>query len=198
MPDKNIDPLDYNKCLQEAKEFHGEVCGGIIMGTRMAISGMKGVGILDPKGEDRKNLMVFMEIDRCPTDAIIAVTGCHPGKRTLKILDNGKMAATFINLKTGKAVRVCSRNRQGNVVKTREMIENEPMKEDFSTLSDDELFTVTEVKVQLKPEDMPGRPHKSVPCALCGERVLDMRDVEIDGKLLCRPCAEMKNYYTAI
>lgn len=198
MSEIKTDPLDYNSCIDEAKAFHGEVCGGIIMGTRMAISGMKAIGIYDPKGEDRKNLMVFMEIDRCPTDAVIAVTGCHPGKRTLKILDNGKMAVTFINLKTGKAVRVSSKNRQGDALKTREMIENEYMKDDFSTLSDDELFTVTEVKVHLKPEDMPGRPHKSVPCALCGERVLDMRDVEVEGKLLCRPCAEKRYYYTTV
>jgi len=198
MTNRKTDPLDYNKCLQEAKEFHGEVCGGIIMGTRMAISGMKAVGINDPKGEDRKNLMVFVEIDRCPTDAIIAVTGCHPGKRTLKILDHGKMAATFVNLKTGKAVRVSSKNRQGDAIKNREMIESEPMKDDFNTLTDDELFTVREVAVHLNPEDLPGRPVRSAPCALCGERVLDMKDVEVNGKFFCRPCAEKKSYYRSL
>jgi len=192
------DNLDLEKCLAEAKEFHGDACGGIQMGTRMAISGMRAIGILDPKGEDRKDLMVFVEIDRCPTDAIIAVTGCHPGKRTMKILDHGKMAATFINLKTNKAVRVSSNNRQGNEIKTREMIENQPMTDDFAALSDDELFTVTEVNVFLKPEDMPGRPVRSIPCASCGERVLDMRDVEINGKYYCRTCAEKNSYYTTL
>jgi formylmethanofuran dehydrogenase subunit E len=190
--------LDLAKCLEEAGEFHGEICGGINIGTRMAIQGMKAIGIYDPKGKDRKNLMVFVEIDRCPTDAIIAVTGCHPGKRTMKILDYGKMAATFINLKTNKAVRVSSKNRQGDVIKDREMIENEPMKENFSLLPDEELFILTEVKVQLNPEDLPGRPVRSVPCALCGERVLDMKDVEINGKFYCIPCAGKKNYYTEI
>ncbi len=192
------DTLDYDSCLAEAKEFHGEVCGGIIMGTRMAISGMRAIGIHDPKGEDRKNIMVFVEIDRCPTDAIIAVTGCHPGKRTLKVLDHGKMAATFINLGTGKAVRVSSKNRQGDVIKDRAMIEGEPMKDDFTTMADEELFTLTEVKVSLDPADMPGRPVRSAPCASCGERVLDMRDIEVDGKFYCRPCAEKKNYYTKL
>lgn len=196
MSDQKKDTLDLNKCLAEAKEFHGDACGGIQMGTRMAISGMKAIGITDPKGKDRKDLMVFMEIDRCPADAILAVTGCHPGKRSMKILDHGKMAATFVNLKTGKAVRVSAKNRQGDRIKTREMIENEPMTDDFAALADDDLFTVTEVNVILKPEDMPGRPLKSVPCALCGERVLDMKDVEIDGKYYCRPCAEKRNYYT--
>lgn len=198
MSNTKKDNLDLNKCLEEAKEFHGDACGGIQMGTRMAISGMRAIGILDPRGEDKKDLMVFVEIDRCPTDAIIAVTGCHPGKRTMKILDHGKMAATFINLKTNRAVRVCAKNRQGDVIKTREMIENEPMKDDFAALADDELFTVTEVNVHLKPEDMPGRPLRSIPCASCGERVLDMKDVEIEGKYYCRPCAEKKSYYTRL
>ncbi|HPS59542.1 MAG TPA: FmdE family protein [Spirochaetota bacterium] len=195
--DKN-DKLEFNKCLEMAKDFHGDACGGIQMGTRMAISGMKAIGITDPHGEDRKDLMVFVEIDRCPTDAIIAVTGCHPGKRTMKILDHGKMAATFINLKTNKAVRVSSNNRQGDTIKNREMIESEPMKDDFAALADNELFTVTEVKVHLNPEDLPGRPVRSIPCASCGERVLDMKDVEVDGKFYCRPCAEKKSYYTII
>ena len=198
MSDLKKDKLDLDKCLEEAKEFHGDACGGIQMGTRMAISGMRAIGILDPKGEDRKDLMVFVEIDRCPTDAIIAVTGCHPGKRTMKILDHGKMAATFINLKTNKAVRVSANNRQGDEIKTREMIENQPISDDFATLQDKELFTVTEVTVHLNPEDMPGRPVRSVPCASCGERVLDVKDVEIKGKYYCKPCAEDKNYYTIL
>lgn len=198
MSDLNNDNLNLAKCLEEAKEFHGDACGGIQMGTRMAISGMRAIGILDPKGEDKKDLMVFVEIDRCPTDAIIAVTGCHPGKRTMKILDHGKMAATFINLKTNKAVRVSSKNRQGNEIKNREMIENQPMIDDFATLTDDELFTVTDVNVFLKPEDMPGKPVRSIPCTSCGERVLDMKDVEINGKFYCRTCAEKKSYYTIV
>ena len=198
MPDLKKDKLDPVKCLAEAKEFHGDDCGGIHMGTRMAISGMRAVEIHDPKGEDRKDLMVFMEIDRCPADAILAVTGCHPGKRTMKMLDYGKMAATFINTKTNKAVRVSAKNRQGNEIKSREMIENQPMTDDFAALTDDELFTVTEVRVHLCTGDKPGRPVRSISCASYGEQVLDMKDVEINGKYYCRPCAENKSYYTIL
>lgn len=190
--------LDLDQCLEEAKTFHGGLCGGILIGTRMAIRGMREIGIYDPKGKNKKDLMVFVEIDRCATDAILAVTGCHPGKRTMKILDHGKMAATFINLKTNKAVRISSKNRQGDIIKNREMIENQPITEDFATLTDDELFTVTKVSVHLNPEDMPGRPVRSVPCASCDERILDMKDVEINGKFYCRSCAEKKKYYTEL
>jgi formylmethanofuran dehydrogenase subunit E len=110
--------FDYAALLGESGRFHGDICTGIAIGTRMAISGLHRVGIADPKGTDRKSLMVFVELDRGTTDAIMAITGCRPGKRTMKVLDYGKMAATFINLKTGQAVaplhlRALRRNGDG-------------------------------------------------------------------------------------
>jgi formylmethanofuran dehydrogenase subunit E len=97
---------DYETLVAEAGRFHGSICDGIKTGTRMAMSGLERIGIADPRGADRKKLMVFVEIDRCCTDAIMALTGCRPGKRTMKVREYGKMAATFINLETEKAVRV--------------------------------------------------------------------------------------------
>jgi formylmethanofuran dehydrogenase subunit E len=191
------DNFNLKQCLNEAKAFHGHICGGITIGTRMSILGMKVIGIDDPKGKDKKDLMVFVEIDRCATDAILVVTGCHPGKRSMKILDYGKMAATFINLKTGKAVRIASKNDDGDKVVTKEMMEQNPHTvEDFSGKTDEELFDVEEVKVTLKPEDLPGKPVRSVVCSACGERIMDAREVIKYGKSLCKPCAENKRYYT--
>lgn len=168
------------------------------MGTRMAILGMEAIGIYDPKGKDQKNLIVYVEMDRCATDAILVVTGCQPGRRTMKILDYGKMAATFLNLKTGKAVRVAAKNTDGDNLQTREMIQQNPHTVDHAKRPDDELFTITEVKVDVKPEDMPGPPLRTVPCSSCGERVMDAKDVMVDGKYLCRPCAENKKYYSPV
>jgi formylmethanofuran dehydrogenase subunit E len=135
-------------------------------------------------------------MDRCASDAILAVTGCHPGKRSLKILDYGKMAATFINLKTGKAVRVSAKNREGNKVVTREEIEKSPHTKEYAMMPLEDLFETREVRVDLKPEDLPGKPLRIVTCEACGERVMDMREVQKDGKILCRPCAAGKNYYS--
>ena len=69
--------LDFETCIAEAKSFHGDLCAGIVLGTRMAILGLNAIGIDDPKGADRKNLIVYVETDRCASDAILAVTGCH-------------------------------------------------------------------------------------------------------------------------
>ncbi len=190
--------LNLEDCLERAKQFHGELCAGITLGTRMAILGLKAVGIDDPKGKDRKNLIVFVETDRCATDAILVVTGCHPGKRTMKILDYGKMAATFINLKTGKAVRIVVKNRDGDKVYTREMIEKEPHGEAYAMQPVENLFDIMEVAVPLKPEDMPGKPLRIVTCSSCGERIMDMREIIKDGKSVCRPCAENKRYYAPV
>ena len=195
---KTSSALDFETCIQEAKAFHGDACAGIVLGTRMAILGLSEIGIADPKGADKKDLMVYVEMDRCASDAILAVTGCHPGKRSLKILDYGKMAATFVNLKTGKAVRVSAKNKDGNRVTTKEDIEKSPHTEAYTMMPLEELFETREVHVELKPEDLPGRPLCIVTCGVCGERVMDLRYEERNGKILCRPCAAGKTYYSGL
>src|ERR1700760_2606700 len=93
-----------------AAQAHGHACAGQILGLRMAIYGMELLGIEDPTGKDRKRIVTFVEIDRCATDAIPIVTGCRLGKRALKFRDFGKVAATFCDLRNGRAVRLAARD----------------------------------------------------------------------------------------
>ena len=86
--------------LKECEHLHGHMCAGQVLGARMALLGCREIGIDDPRGADRKKLIVWVEIDRCMTDAISAVTGVRLGKRSLKYLDYGKVAATFFNTET--------------------------------------------------------------------------------------------------
>jgi len=183
----SLDFSNYEMLLAEAGRYHGDVCAGIQSGTRMTMCGLRRLGITDPLGPDRHKLMVFVEIDRCATDAIMALTGCRPGKRTMKIRDYGKMAATFILLGTGRAVRVArkeSKNASGV----------DPLP-DFATAPDEDLFSITEVEVPLRPEDMPGKPIRWSRCGHCGETVLDGREIEVSGQAFCKPCHEKANYY---
>ena len=53
-----------------------------------------------------------------------------------------------------------------------------------------------EVKVKVPDEDMPGRPRRRIQCEECGEYVQDSRDVNVDGKELCKACAQ-GGYYEA-
>ena len=91
--------------LKECERLHGHMCAGQLLGTRMALLGCRLLDIDDPRGADRKKLIVWVEIDRCMTDAISAVTGVRLGKRSLKYVDYGKVAATFLNTETKRAVR---------------------------------------------------------------------------------------------
>ncbi len=96
--------LSLDEYLREAENAHGHLCAGQVLGVRLAMLGLEKLGIEDPRGKDRKRLVTFVEIDRCATDAIAVVTGCRLGKRALKFRDWGKMAATFVDVSTGKAI----------------------------------------------------------------------------------------------
>src|ERR671921_2658412 len=92
--------------LVECERLHGHICPGQVLGVRMALLGCRLIGVNDPKGAERKSLIVWVEIDRCMTDAVSAVTGVRLGKRSLKYVDYGKVAATFLNTEAKRAVRI--------------------------------------------------------------------------------------------
>ncbi len=189
--------LNFENLLNESVKIHGHLCPGQILGVRMSLLGLKKIGIKDPKGRDKKNLMVFVEIDRCATDAIQSVTGCSIGKRTLKFLDYGKMAATFVHLKTGNAVRILAKDESKDRAKNYfpEIADKyQCQTAAYKIMSEDELFKWEDVKVEIPEQDMPGRPIKRVRCDKCGEHVQDMREVCLDGKVLCKACANGAYY----
>ena len=189
---------DFEMLLQESAKLHGHLCPGQVLGVRMALLGLSAVAIDDPKGKDRKSLFVFVETDRCATDAVQAVTGCSLGKRTMKFMDYGKLAATFVNVLTGRAVRVIALDDPRDKAKSIfPDIEDKyaAQLEAYKVMPDESLFEVMEVSVEIKPEDMPGRPLRRVQCSSCGEYVQDMRDVWREGKILCKACADSA-YYT--
>ncbi|MBU4261665.1 MAG: TraR/DksA C4-type zinc finger protein [Proteobacteria bacterium] len=189
---------EFAQLLDKAAAFHGHLCAGQVIGVRIAMLGLREIGISDPLGEDRKKLIVFVEIDRCATDAIMTVTGSRVGRRSLKIVDNGKMAATFINIETDKAVRIVSlRNaREKAAARYPELSDSAAQMQAYREMPDIDLFSVQDVSVALKPEDMPGRPTGRARCEICGETILDKRDIQQNGKALCRPCATGNTYYT--
>ncbi|MDR3631085.1 MAG: FmdE family protein [Desulfocapsaceae bacterium] len=190
----------FEKLLEESVKIHGHLCAGQVIGVRMSMVGLEMIGISDPKGADRKKLYVLVEIDRCATDAIQSVTGCSLGKRSMRWLDLGIMAATFVNLETGKAVRITA------LEEAREGAKNyfpalagkyERQLEAYRVMPVHELFRIQHVQVDLPPENMPGRPLRRVQCQGCGDWVQDCREIQTDGRLLCRGCMHGK-YYTTI
>jgi formylmethanofuran dehydrogenase subunit E len=165
----------------------------------MAMLGLRSLGIADPEAHG-KRLVTFVEIDRCATDAVGVVTGCSLGRRSLKYVDYGKVAATFVDLETGAAVRVCARD--DSRAKAREMFPeiakpHRQQMEAYKVMDDADLFTVQSVAVGLAPEDVPGGPRSRVACDSCGEGINHGREVRREGRVLCRACAG-ESYYTPI
>ncbi len=182
----------FDRLLEESVRMHGHLCSGQVLGIRMSMLGLRGVRIEDPRGRDRKCIIVFVEMDRCATDAVQVVTGCSLGRRTMKFMDYGKMAATFLNLRSGRAVRIAAKEESRRKAdELFPLIENRyaAQLEAYRIMPDEELFDVMEVSVKINPEDMPGRPLRRIKCDSCGEYVQDLREVYRDGKVLCRPCS---------
>jgi formylmethanofuran dehydrogenase subunit E len=182
---------------QMAAAAHGHLCAGQILGLRMAIHGLELLSIEDPEGRDRKRLVTFIEIDRCATDAIPVVTGCRLGKRALKFRDFGKMAATFCDLRSDRAVRLAA--RESAKVRARELfpeMENKNLQQmaAYRVMRADELFDWRWVQVKQNAEDFPGYKGERRNCAECGEGISFERHVLRDRKILCRSCAG-ESYY---
>src|SRR5437588_12393148 len=149
----------FDDYLRYAEQADGHLCAGQVLGVRMAMLGLQELGIEDPQGADRKRLVTFVEIDRCATDAVAVVTGCRLGKRALKFRDWGKMAATFVDVNTGKAIRIAA--KESSKALAREMhpeIENKNQQQmlAYREIADDDLFTAQWAKVDLPPEEFPG------------------------------------------
>lgn len=182
----------FDTLLSESVERHGHLCAGQIIGVRMAMLGCKLVGIDDPKSDQyRKKLIVYVEIDRCATDAIESVTGCRLGKRTLKFKDFGINAATFVNIETGASVRVISTEKSRDLVKKYapdEQSHYHQQMKGYQLMPDSELFDVQNVKVDLPDHDMPGPPQNHVQCHRCGQMVRDAKEISANGESLCRIC----------
>jgi formylmethanofuran dehydrogenase subunit E len=186
--------------LEESVRVHGHLCPGQVLGVRMALYGLALIGIQDPKGRDRKRIYLFVEIDRCATDALQSVTGCSLGRRTMRFLDYGKMAATFVNLETGRAVRVAARE-ESKLLARRYFPEIEDkyrcQTEAYKVMPDGHLFVSEEVTVSIPAQDMPGRPTLRVRCQACGEFVQDGREAHEECSVLCRACASGAYYLPA-
>src|SRR3954467_2480865 len=108
----------FDDYLRDAEQAHGHLCAGQVLGVRMAMLGLRELNLDDPQGKDRKRIVTFVEIDRCATDAIGVVTGCRLGKRALKFRDWGKMAATFVDVQSGRAVRVAAKESSKDLAKS--------------------------------------------------------------------------------
>lgn len=183
--------------LKECERLHGHICPGQLLGIRMALLGCRLIEIKDPRGADRKRVIVWVEIDRCMADAVGAVVGVSLGRRSLKFLDYGKVAASFLNQQTGKAVRIAALDSsRGLADRLHPEIESKKERQmlAYGELPDSALFKVESVSIELGENDLPGHPRSRITCSRCAEGINDGREVQTGGEVLCRPCFQQAYY----
>ncbi|MCF6247923.1 MAG: formylmethanofuran dehydrogenase subunit E family protein [Desulfobacula sp.] len=193
--------MDFEQLLQGSAKEHGHLCPGQVVGVRMALLGLKLIGLENPKeSRDIKKIVVYVEIDRCATDAISYVTGVKLGRRSLKFKDYGVMAATFVNLETHKAFRILSTEESRRTAQKYAPNIKDPHEqqlEAYKIMPLSELFKVTQVQVDSKASDMPGPAEFKAACEKCGLVIRDSKEVMTNNQTLCHACADI-GYYQKI
>ncbi|MFW5709502.1 MAG: FmdE family protein [Chloroflexota bacterium] len=183
--------------LQESAESHGHVCPRQVLGARMGLLAGDMLGV--PLPQVGKRLMALVETDGCFADGIAAATGCTLGHRTMRLIDVGRVACIFVDLETERAVRIAphpeSREAAGAACPDAKSRWHGYL-EAYQILPDDTLFIVQEVTLTLSVRALISRPDARVLCDECGEEIINEREINRDGQLLCRVCAGEMTYYT--
>ncbi len=186
---------DLKTLLAISSRNHSHLCPRQILGVRIGLAGMAALGFAEPPAG--KRLLVVLETDGCFADGVMAATECSVGHRTLRVEDYGKAAATFVDTQTEHTVRVSP------ALDIREQacrwVPDEPrhyfaQMKAYRIIPDEQLLTVTEVQLASSVQRIISRPGVRVTCSVCGEEIMNEREIEREGLQLCRACAGSAYY----
>ena len=181
--------MDITHLLETSMKDHDHLCPRQILGVRIGLAGMKAAGFVEPPL--KKQLLVFTETDGCFVDGVIAATSCTVGHRTLRVEDYGKVAVTCINVSTGYAVRVAPRldirERAGAFV-SEEPRPYFAQLQAYQEMADEEMLRLEQVTLVTPLSQILSRPGVRVNCDVCGEEIMNEREVSSNGIYLCRAC----------
>jgi formylmethanofuran dehydrogenase subunit E len=186
---------DLQAFLNQTADLHSHLCPRQVLGVRMGILAGELLGIDLPRMD--KRLLGIAETDGCTVDGISVATGCRVGRRTLRIEDYGKVAATFVDTQSGIARRVVARPDSRQFAQKYSNGQQDLWKVQLSAyqhMPADELFKVQNVSLRVPLERLISRPGKLTLCQHCGEEIMNEREMIIEGRTLCRACAG-ENYY---
>lgn len=178
---------------------HSHLCPRQVLGVRMALAGSALLGMELPRRD--KSMIVISETDGCFLDGLEVATEVTPGHRTLRIMDYGKIAATFVNVKTGEAVRLSPRS---NVRQEAFRYAPEEKRHYFAQLKgyqlmpDEVLFSSAWVTLTPSAEAIMSKPGVRTECSVCGEEIINEREVVIDGIVYCQACSGQSYYVQKI
>ena len=181
--------------LERSSRDPSHLCPRQILGVRMGLCGIKALGVSANQGS--KRLLVITETDGCFADGLTAATDCSVGHRTLRVEDYGKAAATFVDTHTGLAIRVAPaldiRER------AYQYAPNEPrhyfaQMQAYQTMPDDVMFNLNEVHLATSITEIVSRPKVRINCDVCGEEIMNEREIREKGQVLCKGCSANAYY----
>lgn len=181
---------DLQSLLTASASLHSHLCPRQVLGVRLALAGGRALGLDLPRKD--KRLLVIAEMDGCFTDGVMVAAGVSVGRRTLRVEDYGKVAATFVDTETGAAFRIAP---QPDIRQKARLYAPEERKHYFAMLTgyermpDEALLTVRPVELTTPLKDILSRPGLRACCDLCGEEIVNEREVHRHGQVLCRACA---------
>jgi formylmethanofuran dehydrogenase subunit E len=190
--------MDIAPLLEKSAKEHNHLCPRQILGVRIGLAGMSALGFREPPA--KKELLVISETDGCFVDGVIAATGCTIGHRTLRVEDYGKVAATFVDTQTGRATRVAPRldiRERACTFAPEESRHYFAQMQAYQVMPDEEMLTVQEVVLNTAIEQIMSRPGIRVNCDVCGEEIMNEREIHQNGLTLCLPCAQGGYYQFA-
>lgn len=174
--------MELPKDLSRVIDFHGHLCPGLLIGWRAAKIGLD--RLRANRSEDEE-LVAIVENDSCSVDAVQVLAGATFGKGNLIFKDHGKQVFTFALRPSGDAVRVALRPEAFG----KKSPGREDRKRQLMAMSDDELFNIEHIKIELPPE---AEIRKSIICESCSEQVMETRTREVGGRVVCIPCSGKK------
>lgn len=186
----------FEELLQKSASFHNHLCPRQVLGVRMGLAAGRWLELEVPQSD--KRILTIVETDGCFIDGLAVSTGCNIGRRSMVVYDFGKVAATFVDTHTGRAVRIVPSPQSRQLAKT-----YAPEAESrwhaylygYRRIPDNELLTVQEVILDVSLAEILSKDGYRVNCAICGEEIINEREVHREGLTLCRPCAGERYYH---
>lgn len=190
-----MNTTQFENLLEQCAVLHHHLCPRQVLGVRMGMKAGQILGLDLPQVD--KRLFTFVETDGCAADGIAVATGCWVGRRTLRIMDFGKVAGTFVDRLSHRAIRIHPHQRAR--LGSHRYIPNQPDRwhaylEAYKSMPDEELLVVQPVTLTVSLEKIISKETARAKCSHCGEEIFNEREVKINGKALCRYCAG-ETYY---
>lgn len=184
---KDIPALD--DLLRISAAHHHKICPRQVLGVR--IGRLAGHLLEIPLPQSDKRLLSISETDGCFVDGVSAATGCYVGRRTLRIEDYGKTAVTFIDTRTEQAFRIAPQRHARDLawdyaVSARNKWEAQLI--GYKHIPDEFLFQWQQVELTASVKQIVGQAGKRTSCEICGEEIINQREVFREGTVMCKSC----------